>query len=237
MKKRILVVDDDPTIVNLITSILERADYEVRPAYTAREALQAAYDFHPDLVILDIRLGEEEMDGWIVCQRLREMSDMLILILSAYGTEADKARGLSLGADDYMIKAFPNADEFLARVKALLRRRRQPATRYTRYADRYLSIDLEKGMATREGCEVALTPMDFRLLSSLVQQAGSVVSHAALTADLWGPTKGEESTHALKVYVRQLRQKLERDASKPQYIVTARGRGYYFKAQKRSRLE
>jgi DNA-binding response OmpR family regulator len=238
MTKRILVIDDDKDLVKLIVSKLTRAGYEAQSAYSGHDGLRAAYDFQPDLVILDILLGEEAMDGWVVCERLREMTNVSILMLSALGTEADKVKGLKLGADDYMTKSF-STPELLARVEALLRRGslRPDIVRIVRYHDSYLSIDLETGTVAKRGQAVELTPHEFKLLAALLGQLGSVRAHQSLIQEVWGIERSDKSVSYLKVYVRQLRGKIERTSGKPQYILNMRGRGYYFKSSKDANFE
>jgi two-component system KDP operon response regulator KdpE len=177
-------------------------------------------------VILDVMMPG--MDGWDVLSRLREMSEVPVIMLTAKGREVDIVRGLGLGADDYITKPF-GTGELVARVRALLRRNKMPvAQRVTRYQDNGLSIDLERHEVRVKGVSVDLTPTEFRLLSVLVQNAGKVVPHHTLLTQVWGEEYASE-VHYLKLYIRYLRQKIEESASNPRYILTEWGVGYRFR--------
>jgi len=168
------------------------------------------------------------MDGWEVLSRLREMSDVPVIMLTAKGREVDIVRGLGLGADDYVTKPF-GAAELVARVQALLRRNKTPTIRrMTRYQDNGLTIDLERHEVRVKGTPIDLTPTEFRLLAVLVQNAGKVVPHRALLTQVWGEEYANE-IHYLKLYIRYLRQKIEESPSNPQYILTEWGVGYRFR--------
>ena len=226
MTEKILIIDDNPDLLRVVQLCLSRENYEVFTAQNGKEGLQRTYSTQPDLVILDVMMPG--MDGWDVLSRLREMSDIPVIMLTAKGREADIVRGLSLGADDYMTKPF-GAAELIARVQALLRRNRMPAAqRVTRYQDNGLFIDLERHEVRVKGTPVDLTPTEFRLLSVLVQNAGKVVPHHTLLTKVWGEEYANE-VHYLKLYIRYLRQKLEDSASNPQYILTEWGVGYRFR--------
>ena len=226
MTEKILIIDDNPDLLRVVQLCLARENYEVFTAQNGKEGLQRTYSTQPDLVILDVMMPG--MDGWDVLSRLREMSDVPVIMLTAKGREADIVRGLSLGADDYMTKPF-GAAELIARVQALLRRNRMPAAqRVTRYQDNGLLIDLERHEVRVKGTPVDLTPTEFRLLSVLVQNAGKVVPHHTLLTKVWGEEYAKE-VHYLKLYIRYLRQKLEDSASNPRYILTEWGVGYRFR--------
>jgi two-component system KDP operon response regulator KdpE len=226
LEEKILVIDDSPDMLRIVQLCLERNDYQVFTATNGREGLQFTYSVQPDLVILDVMMPG--MDGWEVLTRLREMSDVPIMMLTAKGREVDIVRGLGLGADDYVTKPFGTA-ELLARVQALLRRNKTPTSpRLTRYQDNGLSIDLDRHEILLKGEPIDLTPTEFRLLSVLVRNAGKVVPHRVLLTQVWGEEYSNE-VHYLKLYVRYLRQKLEETPSNPRYILTEWGVGYRFR--------
>lgn len=226
MKEKILVIDDSPDLLRIVQLCLERENYQVFTATNGKEGLQRTYNTQPDLVILDVMMPS--MDGWEVLTRLREMSDVPIMMLTAKGREVDIVRGLGLGADDYVIKPFGTA-ELVARVQALLRRNKSPAThRVTRYQDNGLNIDLERHKVVVKETPVDLTPTEFRLLSVLLQNVGKVVPHRLLLTQVWGEEYSGE-VHYLKLYIRYLRQKIEESPSNPRYILTEWGIGYRFR--------
>jgi len=224
--KKILVIDDDPGLVTLLRLGLERDGFAVYEASDGKEGLRVAYDVHPDVILLDIMMPE--MDGWSTCQRLRSVCDTPIIVLSAKAGQADVVRGLTLGADDYVTKPC-SLNELKARIKAVLRRQQTHETRVWQaiYDDGFLYINLADGTVLREGQRVNLTPTEQRLLMTLVSQKGHVVSHHELLVGIWGPQYAEETGY-LSVYVRYLRQKLEKDPAEPMYICTQWGKGYYF---------
>jgi two-component system KDP operon response regulator KdpE len=228
LEEKILVIDDSPDLLRIVQLCLEREKYKVFTAINGKEGLQRTYNVQPDLVILDVMMPG--MDGWEVLSRLREMSDVPIMMLTAKGREVDIVRGLTLGADDYVTKPFGNA-ELIARVQALLRRNKASApTLKTRYHDNGLSIDLDRHEVRAKGKPVDLTPTEFRLLSVLVQNAGKVVPHRLLLTQVWGEEYANE-IHYLKLYIRYLRQKLEESPSNPRYILTEWGIGYRFREE------
>lgn len=223
LENKILIIDDSPDLLRIVQVCLERENYTVFTAVNGKEGLQRTYSVQPDLIILDVMMPS--MDGWEVLTRLREMSDVPIMMLTAKGREVDIVRGLSLGADDYVTKPFGTA-ELVARVQALLRRNQSPASPLkTQYQDNGLSIDLDRHTVTLEENLVDLTPTEFRLLSVLVQNAGKVVPHRVLLTQVWGEEYANE-IHYLKLYIRYLRQKIEESPSNPKYILTEWGVGY-----------
>jgi DNA-binding response OmpR family regulator len=226
LAEKILLIDDSPDLLRIVQLCLERESFEVYTAQNGKEGLQRTYSTQPDLVILDVMMPG--MDGWDVLSRLREMSEVPVIMLTAKGREVDIVRGLGLGADDYITKPF-GTGELVARVRALLRRNKMPvAQRVTRYQDNGLSIDLERHEVRVRGVPVDLTPTEFRLLSVLVQNAGKVVPHHTLLTQVWGEEYASE-VHYLKLYIRYLRQKIEESASNPRYILTEWGVGYRFR--------
>lgn len=226
MKETILVIDDDADLAKIVQINLEREGYETVIAFSGVEGLQKAYSSQPDLVILDIMMPG--MDGWTTCRRLREISDVPIIMLTARGMESDIVKGLKLGADDYIVKPF-GAKELLARIHALLRRtdtstiKRPPI-----YSDGELTVDFVKRMVVVRGEQVDLTPTEFKLLSTFVQNEGRVLPHRFLLTQVWGPEYADEVNY-LKLYVRYLRQKIEEDPSNPNCILTEWGVGYRFR--------
>ena len=225
MADKILVIDDEETTVQLITILLERRGYEVIKAYRAEDGLRKAYRNQPDLVLLDIMMPD--MDGWDVCKRLREMSDVPIIFLTARGETKDVVRGLEMGADDYIVKPYDN-DELVARVKAHLRRSPKPNMSEELVFD---GGDFRVNFMNREvrvRNELKhLTPKEFNLLGVLVRNAGRVVPRTELVSEAWGE-EYSDAIDSLKLYIHYLRQKIEVDAQRPEYILTSRGVGYRF---------
>lgn len=225
MSEKILVIDDEETTVQLITMLLERRGFEVIKGYRAEEGLRKAYRHQPDLVLLDIMMPD--MDGWEVCKRLREMSDVPIIFLTARGEVRDVVRGLEMGADDYVVKPYDN-DELVARVRAHLRRSPRPNTSEELVFD---NGDFRINFLNREVYvrnEIKhLTPKEFNLLGVLVRNAGRVVTRNELVTQAWGEEYGD-AIDSLKLYIHYLRQKLEINPEQPDYILTSRGVGYRF---------
>lgn len=225
MTEKILVIDDEEPTVQLIGMLLERRGYDVVKAYRAEEGLRKAYRHQPDLVLLDIMMPD--MSGWEVCKRLREMSDVPIVFLSARGEVRDVVRGLEMGADDYIIKPYDN-DELVARVKAHLRRSPRPNMSDELAFD---GGDFRVNFMNREvhvRSELKhLTPKEFNLLGVLVRNAGRVVTRTELVTQAWGEEYAD-AIDSLKLYIHYLRQKIELDPARPEYILTSRGVGYRF---------
>lgn len=226
MKETILIIDDDADLAKIVQINLEREGFKTVIASSGVEGLQKAYSSQPDLVILDIMMPG--MDGWTTCRRLREISDVPIIMLTARGMESDIVKGLELGSDDYIVKPF-GTKELLARIHALLRRADSSATkRPPIFSDGELTVDFAKRTVTVRGDQVDLTPTEFKLLSTFVQNEGRVLPHRFLLTQVWGPEYADEVNY-LKLYVRYLRQKIEEDPSNPNYILTEWGVGYRFK--------
>jgi two-component system, OmpR family, KDP operon response regulator KdpE len=225
MAEKILVIDDEETTAQLMTMLLEKRGYEVIKAYRAEDGLRKAYRAQPDLVLLDIMMPD--MDGWEVCKRLREMSDMPIIFLTARGEVKDVVRGLEMGADDYIIKPCDN-DELVARVKAHLRRSPRPGlSDELVFNDGKFRINFMNREVTIRNEEKHLTPKEFNLLAVLVRNAGRVVTRSELVTQAWGD-EYSDAIDSLKLYIHYLRLKLEVDAQNPEYILTSRGVGYRF---------
>ncbi len=228
---RILVTDDEPDVVGLIALAFQfnRPDYVLTEAYNGKEALQRLSEQTYNLIILDVSMPE--MDGFEVTRRLRETSDVPVILLTAKGLEQDKVRGLELGADDYITKPFGHK-ELIARVDAVLRRAARPletptAVDILRHKD--MEVDLTQHQVTMRGDVVKLTPTEYRLLYHLINNRGRIMPQETLLVKVWGADYREES-HYLKVYVRRLREKLEADPARPEYLITVRGVGYTFPA-------
>ncbi len=225
MAEKILVIDDEEPTVQLIAMLLERRGFEVIKAYRAEDGLRKAYRYQPDLVLLDIMMPE--MDGWEVCKRLREMSDVPIIFLTARSDVKDVVRGLEMGADDYLVKPYEN-DELVARVRAHLRRSPRPSMSEELIFD---GGDFRINFMNREVWvrnELRhLTPKEFNLLGVLVRNAGRVVSRNELVTQAWGE-EYSDAIDSLKLYIHYLRQKVELNPEQPEYILTSRGVGYRF---------
>ena len=226
MSARILVIEDDTAIAALTQLQLETRGYQVQLAYDGAEGMRQAYAWQPDLVILDIMMPD--VDGWTVCERLRELSDVPIIFVTAIGKETDIVRGLEMGADDYIKKPF-SPRELVARIEAVLRRDARDGTSIeTRtYENGPLSVNLENRQVKLNGEHVELTPIEFKLLSTFIRNEDKVLMHRFLLSQVWGPAYEEERQY-LKLYVWYLRQKIEEDPSKPRLILTERGVGYRF---------
>jgi two-component system, OmpR family, alkaline phosphatase synthesis response regulator PhoP len=220
--KKILLIDDDQALLQLLGEFLKDDSFEVLSALNGSNGLRLAYEQRPDLILLDVMLPG--MDGWEVCARLREMSDVPIIMLTAKTTENDKLRGFRLGVDDYVTKPFSFA-ELVARIQAVLSRAKASGseTGYLIHGD--VTLDTEKYQAYLNGHELDLTPTEFRLLGALVRREGKVASEQELVQEVWGQYRSED-TALVRRYILMLRKKLESDASNPQYILTVRGFGY-----------
>lgn len=225
MSDLVLVIDDDATLLGLLAQHLSRTAYHVITAVSGTSGLQMFYEHHPDLVILDIMMPK--MDGWTVCRRMRETSDVPIIMLTAKGDEQDRLRGFRLGVDDYVVKPFSSA-ELVARVGAILARYRRtpPETHPDPIVRGEIIIDLAEQRVTRRNQPVHLSPTEFRLLAALAEQPGHTVSPKELLARVWGNEYADDVEN-VKRYIHYLRQKLEVDVEHPELILTERGFGYY----------
>ncbi len=226
-KTHILVVDDELSIIKFLRANLEARGYEVLTAMDGAKALRTFEIELPDLVILDIMMPK--MDGFEVCRRIREWSQVPIMMLSARGDEGDKVKCLDLGADDYITKPF-GKNELVARVRAVLRRTEAAATIPTQpsFSSGELKINFAQRQVTVAGKEVKLTPTEYNLLQEFVLNAGKVLTHTHLLNKVWG-SEYREDTQYLHVFVRRLRAKLESDLTSPKHIMTVPGVGYQFK--------
>jgi two-component system, OmpR family, KDP operon response regulator KdpE len=219
---RVLVVDDEPQIRRFLRTSLSAHGYHVIEAAAGKEAIVMMTTERPDLVILD--LGLPDIEGLDIIRRVREWSNIPMLVLSVRGREDDKIAALDGGADDYVTKPF-NMGELLARIRAALRHRLQAEVEEPVFRSAGLTVDLVRRVVLVDNCEVKLTPKEYDLLRVLVIHAGKVVTHQHLLREVWGPASVYE-THYLRVYIGQLRQKLEPDPAQPRYILTEPGVGY-----------
>ena len=220
--KKILLVDDDQTMVRLLSEFLENEGFQVSGANSGSDGLRLAYDQRPDLILLDVMLPG--MDGWEVCARLREMSDVPIIMLTAKTTESDKLRGFRLGVDDYVTKPFSFA-ELVARVQAVLARAKASASGTSYIMHGGVTLDTERYQAFLGEEPLELTPTEYRLLEALVRREGKVASERELVQEVWGKHRSED-TALVRRYILMLRRKLETDSSSPKHILTVRGFGY-----------
>jgi DNA-binding response OmpR family regulator len=222
---RILVVDDDADIRNLVVQLLERAGHKVEQAPDGRSGLRALHAAPPDLVLLDVSMPD--LDGWQTLERIRDLSDVPVIMLTARGDELERVRGLQAGADDYVTKPF-GRQELVARVQSLLRRTttrtREPAQSY---GDGLVTIDFAQRAVTYSGREVGLTPLEFKLLSVFVRHPRQVLSRHQLLELVWGDAYGV-SGDQVKLYVGYLRRKLDPEAPENAPIETVRGFGYRY---------
>jgi two-component system KDP operon response regulator KdpE len=218
---RILVIDDEKQIRRMLKAALDGYRYDIAEAASGREGLNQAAIFHPDLIILD--LGLPDLDGTEVIQRLREWTQTPIIILSVREQESDKIKALDAGADDYITKPF-SMGELLARLRVALRHAAktddEPILSFGE-----LVVDLAHRNVTIKGEEVRLTPIEYEILKYLALQAGRIVTHKQLLRAIWGPNY-QEQTQYLRVYIGQIRRKIEIDPSQPEYIITEPGIGY-----------
>jgi DNA-binding response OmpR family regulator len=224
-RPRVLVVDDDEDIRLLLKELLGRAGYDVDEAPDGRTALRRLYDRPPALVILDVTMPD--MDGYQTLERIRDLSDVPVIMLTARSQELEKVRGLSAGADDYVAKPF-GRQELLARVQALLRRTGGKAEVTESYTDDFVRIDYGQRRVTVEDRDVQLTPLEFKLLAAFVQHPNQVLSRDQLLDIVWGDPYGV-SGDQVKLYVGYLRKKLCPDASDTTPVETVRGFGYRYR--------
>jgi two-component system KDP operon response regulator KdpE len=231
--KRILVVDDEERVLRSLRRVLLASGYEVQVAASGPQGLDLARKTPPDLVLLDLSMPG--MDGLVVCRELRQWSTAPIIVVSAHGQERFKVHALDLGADDYLTKPF-GSDELLARIRACLRRsagRQADKTpggeQILASEDGYLTMRVASRTVTAGSRQVRLTPKEFDLLHQLMAAPDRVLTHSALLKRIWGPEYGEETDY-LRVFIRQLRRKIEQDPTHPRYILTEPGVGYIFRS-------
>lgn len=225
MANTVLVVDDEVAITILLREWLEPAGYEVITALDGMSAWQVFFARRPNLAIVDIMMPG--MSGLELCRRIREVSSLPIIILSARGAELDKVQGLEAGADDYLVKPL-GEKEFLARVKAALRRAQMPPPTATApvYSDSYLTIDYAKHQVFAQDAAIHLTPLEFRMLSYLVQNPNQVLTQEQILSQVWG--EEYESPESIKWYIASIRKKIRDAPEAPKFIINVRGSGYYY---------
>ncbi len=225
-EKCVLVIEDDPNTANLVVLYLEKQGFKALQANDGATGLGLAEKHRPDLVVLDIMLPK--MDGWEVCRRLRKTSEVPVIMLTARGEEIDRVSGLTLGADDYVVKPF-SPRELVARVKAVLRRTHAPAkpdSRLLHQGD--VRLDLDKRRLSVSSRPVELTPHEYALLEALMSAPGRTFSRDELLSRLYPRGEAVVIERVVDVHIGKLRQKIETDPSKPRYIYTVRGMGYRF---------
>jgi len=222
---RLLIVDDEPAIRRFLTIALEGGEFALYQATDGRTALAAAVAVKPDIILLD--LGLPDIDGVEVISRIRQWSQVPIIVLSVRDREIDKVKALDTGADDYLTKPF-GMGELLARIRATLRRS-LPQDSEPVYRINELEVDLARRLVLLRGEEISLTPTEYDLLRLFVINAGKVLTHRQILTQIWGATYLEQP-HILRVNISNLRHKLEIDASRPRYILTETGVGYRFAA-------
>jgi len=225
-KGKLLIIEDDTNLLKALELYFSRAGYQVMVAENGLEGLQTLFKERPDVVILDIAMPK--MDGWEACRRIRQLSDVPIVILSARVQEAERVRGLKLGADDYVIKPF-SLKELEARLEAVMRRAQAAAPRKggILFANQELVIDADRLMVTRDGQHVKLTPTEIRLLFLLAENVNRVLTHRQILQKIWG-AESTEGLDYVKLFVYRLRRKIEPDPKHPKYILSERGIGYRF---------
>jgi two-component system KDP operon response regulator KdpE len=221
MNTKILLIDDDLTLLNLLSQYLRESAFDVIEASTGLTGLRLAYSEKPDLVLLDVMLPG--MDGWEVCTRLRELTELPIIMLTAKTTETDKLRGFQLGVDDYVTKPFSFA-ELVARIQAVIGRVQSERKETGYIAHGEILLDMKRFQASLSGRTLELTPTEFRLLEVLVRRKGKVASDEDLMREVWGANRSDPAL--VRRYILMMRKKLEPDPSNPVWIRTVRGFGY-----------
>lgn len=227
MTERVLVIDDDPLLLQLMMESLKHDNYEVDLAPNGLEGMRLLNEKKHHLIILDIMLPD--MDGWEVCHRIRQVSTIPIIMLTALGSRSDIVRGLQVGADDYLVKPF-HKDELLARVSAVLRRVNMPPPSPEvplRFGNGQLVIDPTDRQVTVNGETVVLTPTEFELLLFMVHRPGRILSTELIFENVWS-YDADANIESVKWYIWRIRKKIEKDPGKPKYIMTERGIGYRF---------
>ncbi len=224
MSDKILVVDDEPRVVRLVSEVLRALGYQVIAASSGEPAIKMVALEQPDLVLLDILLPHG-LDGYEVCRRIREFSDVAVIMLTAKALESDLLCGFDAGADDYLTKPF-SAKELVARVKAVLRRTQRPEEKVTTtFTCGEMEINFARRAVKVHGEQISLTRTEYALLRQLALNANRVMLHQDLLTSIWGPEYRNDVDY-LRAYVRYLRRKLEADPSNPRYILTSTGVGY-----------
>jgi len=226
--KKVLIIDDDPAFVRLVEQGLTPAGFEVLTAASGIEGLHLLFAHRPDIVLLDVVMPE--MDGWQTCSRIRDITDVPVIMLTAQkNAEEDIVRGLDCGADNYLIKPVGRR-ELVGRVQAVMRRAElslPEEKKGTTFSDGYLTVDIVQRQVLINGERVRLTPIEFRLLALLLQNAGRILTHKQLLEGVWGWEYIDDLDY-VRIYIWHLRQKIEPDQSNPKYVITESGVGYSF---------
>ncbi len=227
--KKVLTIDDDAAFLRLVSQVLTQEGFEVLTANSGSVGLRLLFKEKPDIVLLDVAMPQ--MDGWQTCQRIREVSDVPIIMLTGKEKgEGDIVRGLDYGADEYLFKPLGNR-EMVARVRAVLRRGELTpsvnAKRGATYADDFLAVDIMERRVMVKGERVKLTPREFRLFALLIENAGHIFTHRELLEKVWGWEYTDDLDY-VRIYISHLRQKIEVESAQPRYIRTEPGVGYYF---------
>lgn len=224
MSSKILIVDDDQTLLGFLKEYLDGEGFRVSIAESGSKAIKIFFQERPDLVVLDVMMPG--MDGWEVCARIREMADTPIILLTAKSDESDKLRGFRLGIDDYVVKPF-SLPELTARAKAVLARTIMREGSKTLLRVGLIEVDLKRHEVHKDGEPLNLTPTEFRLLAALCKKPGTAVSHEELVQEVWGASFDPRGG-ALRRFIWHLRQKIEADPLHPEHIQSVRGFGYRF---------
>ncbi|MBA3366962.1 MAG: response regulator transcription factor [Actinobacteria bacterium] len=230
---RILIIDDDADIRSLLRELLERAGYLVEEAADGKAGLRALFNNTPDAIVLDVTMPE--LDGWATLERIRDVTAVPVLMLTALGSELERVRGLKQGADDYVVKPF-GRQELVARVEALLRRAGRNDDLPDTYADSRLTVDFGQRIVAFAGREIQLTPLEFKLLAAFVRHPNQVLSRDQLLEQVWGGAYGVSSAQ-VKLYVGYLRAKLRASGIEETPIETVRGFGYRYRPDAASPVE
>lgn len=219
---RVLVIDDDPDIRALVAELLDRAGFIVEQAENGRAGLRALHKAPPDLVVLDVSMPD--MDGWQTLERIRDLSKVPVMMVTARGDELERVRGLQGGADDYVVKPF-GARELLARIRAVLRRTSPDTAHVISFAD--VQVDLDRRVVTRGGEEIKMTRAEYNLLTFFLQNPDRALTRDVILNSVWG-YESFPNTRTVDAHIVRLRQKLEPDAETPRHFVTMHGVGYRF---------
>jgi two-component system KDP operon response regulator KdpE len=223
----VLIIEDEVQMRRFLRASLSGNGYQVYESETGADGLTQAAQRNPDLVLLD--LGLPDHDGLVVTERLRQWAKMPIIVLSARGKEEDKIKALDAGADDYLTKPF-GIGELLARIRVALRHSARSESGESQFTMGDVKVDLARRQVTKANAEVHLTPIEYKLLATLIKYEGRVITHRQLLREVWGPNSGDQ-TQYLRVYMAQLRHKLENSPSRPQFLTTEPGVGYRLRAR------
>lgn len=229
-RPKILIIDDNPSFVKMLKQVIARKGYEVLTAGSGQEGLRLLFEKRPQVVLLDVAMPQ--MDGWEVCRRIRDISDVPVVMLTGQRIdEHDIVTGLDHGADEYLIKPVGN-NELIARLRAILRRTAAQNGNEIRngvtYSDSYLTVDISQRIITTDGKRIKLTPREFRLFALLLRHANQIVTHHQLLENVWGWEYTDDVDY-VRIYISHLRHKIEPDTANPQYIITEPGVGYFFR--------